>query len=304
MKRICITFAFWFTFACSFSQIIVKKDTTKPKPIPQIALEDISKLLPQISPKSPNVAGLEKFGLYPVSMYTGLPTIEIPLYEIKIGNIIIPIKLVYHAGGNKVSDNASWVGLGWSLVGQYSVSRNVRGRADEDAGNGGLLGQNLPSYPQFISCLTEQIKSDLNEYISFGKDIERDVFTYRTPSKSNSFLLTPSSVVFQESDKSKITYSNGLGSFTITDENGYIYTFSEAETTFANNITNTTAWHLTSIQGTKPTEKAVLLTKIAKISTLQQKQPIQKFIILTSVVQMQILFRAVYKVLLILIMEH
>lgn len=48
-------------------------------------------------------------------MYTGLPTIEIPLFEFKVDKLIVPVKLTYHVGGNKVSDLASWVGMGWSL---------------------------------------------------------------------------------------------------------------------------------------------------------------------------------------------
>lgn len=241
----------------SVAQKIAPKDTLKPKT--QLSSSEIANLLPKITPKSPNVAALEKFGQYPVSLYTGLPTIEIPIFEIKVGNLTIPIKLTYHAGGNKVSDNASWVGMGWSMTGLYSISRTIRGRADEDSNNGGLLGQNLPSYPQFLTCLTEQLKSDLSLYVDYNKDIERDVFNYRSPRKSNSFVITPSQIVFQEAEKSTISYATNLSSFTLNDESGYQYVYDVGESTFANNTTSTTAWHLSSIQGNKPVDRVEFL---------------------------------------------
>ncbi|MFN8353253.1 MAG: hypothetical protein U0Y10_02300 [Spirosomataceae bacterium] len=75
----------------------------------------VDKLLPQLTPKSPNVAAMAKYIEQPVSYYTGLPTIEIPLHTVSVGSLQVPITLSYHASGNRVNDMASWVGLGWSL---------------------------------------------------------------------------------------------------------------------------------------------------------------------------------------------
>jgi hypothetical protein len=220
---------------------------------------DVAKLLPQITPKSPNVSAMERFGDYPVSMYSGLASIEIPLYEIKVGDINIPIKLMYHCSGNKVNDNASWVGMGWSISGDYTVSRNVRGKADESdfASNNSLLQNNLPVLQQFTPCLTTQLKSDFNQYVNFNKDIERDIFTYNTPKKSNSFVLTPNQgIVWQEPDRSIFSYTGALQNISLTDESGIKYSYANPE------ITNSTltgagaisAWHISSIQGVKATD--------------------------------------------------
>jgi hypothetical protein len=64
-------------------------------------------------PVSPNAASLGKFGNIPVSYYTGLPSIEVPIYTIEQGNIKLPIKLSYHAGGLKF--RKSHHGWDWDL---------------------------------------------------------------------------------------------------------------------------------------------------------------------------------------------
>ena len=69
---------------------------------------------PDILPKSPEVAGLEKYGEYPVSEYTGIPSIDIPLYTVKAKGIEVPISLNYHATGIQVTQEATWAGLGYT----------------------------------------------------------------------------------------------------------------------------------------------------------------------------------------------
>jgi len=235
----------------SFAQ--TKKDTTYKVPKSVLSF-DINQYLPQITPKSPNVAAMEQFGNIAVNLNNGLADISIPIFEIKAGSLSIPIKLMYHHAGNKVSEHASWVGQGWSTS-LFSVSRNVRGKPDEDSGNGGVLGQNLfnlDNYLTNISCLTEQLKTDLDLFAD-GKDIERDIFTVSTPTKNNSFALLPDGAFWLQSDKSKVTYTAGLQSLNLTDENGNRFAFTDKE------ITNSypSAWHLTEVQGNKPIDKVI-----------------------------------------------
>lgn len=47
---------------------------------------------------TPDVASLGKFGNIPVSYSTGIPGITIPVYEINVGKIKLPVSLDYHAG--------------------------------------------------------------------------------------------------------------------------------------------------------------------------------------------------------------
>ena len=73
------------------------------------------KVFSSISPQAPTAASLGQFGSHPVDLSTGLVPITIPLYEIHCGSLIVPVQLSYHGGGIKVEQDASWVGLGWTL---------------------------------------------------------------------------------------------------------------------------------------------------------------------------------------------
>ncbi len=80
---------------------------------------------------SPEVAGLGKYIDIPVSLYTGVPKISIPLYQIKVNDFILPISLSYHSSGIKVEEVASWVGLGWTLNAGGVITRAVKGIPDD-----------------------------------------------------------------------------------------------------------------------------------------------------------------------------
>ncbi|MDR1553112.1 MAG: hypothetical protein LBS69_06590 [Prevotellaceae bacterium] len=79
--------------------------------------------------KSPVVSEFMKYDELPVSEYTGIPNISIPLYEIDSKTLKIPLTLAYHAGGLKVTQEASWVGLGWDLTLDTKIVQIVK---DED----------------------------------------------------------------------------------------------------------------------------------------------------------------------------
>jgi hypothetical protein len=66
-------------------------------------------------PVTPSAFQFLKYDELPISEYTGVPNISIPIYNIETDGVTVPINLTYHAAGNRVSDEASWVGLGWDL---------------------------------------------------------------------------------------------------------------------------------------------------------------------------------------------
>jgi hypothetical protein len=80
---------------------------------------------------SPTASSLGKYGEIPVGNYTGIPNINIPLYTIKGRELEVPISLSYHAGGVRIQEYASWVGMNWSLNAGGLITRSVRGLPDD-----------------------------------------------------------------------------------------------------------------------------------------------------------------------------
>jgi len=84
-------------------------------------------------PPSPDAASLGKYGDVPVSLFTGMVDISIPLLNVKGRVLSLPVGLSYHSSGIKVDDVAGWVGLGWSLNAGGVITRSVRGKADDNS---------------------------------------------------------------------------------------------------------------------------------------------------------------------------
>lgn len=87
---------------------------------------------------SPNAASLSVYGEVPVGYYTGVPDINIPLYELELDGMKFPLSLNYHASGVRVAQDAGWVGMGWSLNAGGCITCSVRGWADYGPGIGRL----------------------------------------------------------------------------------------------------------------------------------------------------------------------
>lgn len=69
----------------------------------------------RVNIKSPEVAAFQRAGEIPVNLYTGIPQISFPIYEVRSGNLKLPITLDYHASAILVNQESSWVGLNWLL---------------------------------------------------------------------------------------------------------------------------------------------------------------------------------------------
>ncbi|WP_127125654.1 DUF5977 domain-containing protein [Pseudoflavitalea rhizosphaerae] len=95
-----------------------------------------------VIPPSPNAAAIERFGETPVDLFTGIPDINVPLfkYEGSTNKLKLNVALRYHAGGVRVADVASNVGLGWALNAGGVISRTIYGLADFNP-----LGSSFPT---------------------------------------------------------------------------------------------------------------------------------------------------------------
>src|SRR5437867_2026631 len=79
----------------------------------------------------PSVSGINKYVDFPIDKSTGVPGINIPIYTLQLKDFSFPITLSYHAGGIKVEEMASNIGLGWSLIADGEISRTVKRQPDE-----------------------------------------------------------------------------------------------------------------------------------------------------------------------------
>ncbi|MDQ0638328.1 YD repeat-containing protein [Pedobacter sp. W3I1] len=146
-------------------------------------------ILPNVAPVSSEAYSLGKFGEWPVSLYTGLANIEIPIYQLKIGGFGLPVQLSYHSGGIKVDEVPSWVGTGWALNAGGAITRSIVGLADD--GPNGFLSKNKRN--EFLQ--SSYNLNDPNDYVTLRKasegliDTEPDIFYYNFAGRSGKFYF-------------------------------------------------------------------------------------------------------------------
>jgi hypothetical protein len=186
-------------------------------------------------PASPDAAALGKYGSIPVSPYTGVPSISVPLYTIRSGDLTLPVSLSYHAGGLKVEELASSVGLGWSLNAGGAITRTIRGKADEE--EFGFLDANhyVPKIDSTINGYGNYTNNDLNNYLNLlaegTMDGEADMYNYNFGGYSGKFVMDTYGHVFtipQSNIKFTFTVNGGgpyIDSFTAITPDGVSYVF-------------------------------------------------------------------------------
>lgn len=92
---------------------------------------DKLKNIPRNMPLTPQVSEMLRYDQMPVSSYTGVPGISIPLYNINVKGLSLPLTLNYHAGGIAVNQLSGEFGMGWSLN-LPTIVQLVKGKDDLD----------------------------------------------------------------------------------------------------------------------------------------------------------------------------
>ncbi len=150
--------------------------------------------LPQVF--SPNAAEIGRYGKVPVSYFTGLPQIEIPLIPLKTKEGDWPLKMSYRADGHKPDIQPGWTGLGWTLLSGGCINRIVNGYKDEiDEVEDGLVGDPLGylyNCHRFRTTDPEDETQMRQIYNSGGVVMEGwpDEFQVNLPGISASFFVT------------------------------------------------------------------------------------------------------------------
>ncbi|EDP94686.1 DUF6443 domain-containing protein [Kordia algicida OT-1] len=209
--------------------------------------------LPTIIPPSPTVANLMRFEEVSVDLYSGQPSIGIPLGSVTISDMLnYPIGIQYNTQGVRIDERSGWLGTGFSMATGGVISRTVRGLPDEN--NSQLLGRGVfhNGYENFNNLSPAQKEeflwktaNGLDKY-----DSQYDLYQYNFFGRSGRFIvknvqgqLTP--VIIGSDTNDIITiYHNvdfEITKFEVTDTNGYIYTFEETSSNVIYNNTVTTS---------------------------------------------------------------
>jgi hypothetical protein len=197
-----------------------------------------------IVPASPEASALAKSINFPVGYNTGVPNISIPFYEIKAGGgMSISLGMSYNAGGFKINERASDIGLGWSLSTNIQISRAVEGGDDFVAtapGNnnfGGYYYNSLGAYYESCwdypwGCGSSPVPPTPQEMFWIMEnqyDRQPDRFYYSIPGKSGVFYWqkffdrAPVAVTVPYTGV-KIELVN-TNEFRLTDVDGTVYQF-------------------------------------------------------------------------------
>ncbi|GAB0155765.1 hypothetical protein CHRYSEOSP005_10270 [Chryseobacterium sp. Alg-005] len=207
----------------------------------------------EMFPAAPTSNNLMKFEEVPVSYYTGIPDINIPLVNIPTNNknVNINVQLKYHPLNAKPDDRSGETGLGWSLIAGGTISRTVRGGGPDEK------NRTVPSsvspkmkygiYNHFYNPTHKIINNDysfnFNDYTydaGIGKfDTEYDLYQYNFMGQSGRFYVIKNldgTYTAEKLDKNnlKIICSTDattgvINSFTITDDKGIKYIFNAME---------------------------------------------------------------------------
>jgi hypothetical protein len=204
---------------------------------------EISYAMPQIVGQTPDVASLLKFSETSVSYSTGIPNISIPLCSLPDNDLSVSVGLSYHAGGIRVTEEASSVGLGWNLFAGGKITRTVRSFPDDNTNYGYINSPYTVDYAKGVcdgtinssfTCaqLTGE-QAQVNQY-----DYEPDDFNYSMMGQSGRFMFnqdrsnnSKGDIVQFPNKNVKITPtfngSNKIVAWDIIDTNGTAYHFIE-----------------------------------------------------------------------------
>ena len=224
-----------------------------------------------IYPPSPDAAALGKAASTIVSAYSGMANVSIPIYTLQSRDITLPISLNYNTGGIRVDEEASWVGLGWTLNAGGVISQSIRGGIDDftptygyvrttnplsvtcnkDGGEGTYIPyisshfEPTPECPQqgWFGCNNQVIDGCrvCRNYTVNPKtglletdsryDQEPDIFYFNFPGFSGRFVYDQDGIPYVL-DQQKIKIQRVNSNFLVTATDGTKYEFNQKERTF------------------------------------------------------------------------
>ena len=203
-------------------------------------------------PTSPQAEAFRRYGEYSINYQTGTPDISIPLYEINHRGYKLPLALKYYPQPLKPGYNYDVFGRGWGLSVNSCISRSIECSPDEwddfkikISGNTDYvrLYPDISSTLMYYNYVPDKFHAVLPNGIEFDFTLEK----INNQLKYMVFGSHPVIVSCSKYDKSNIQQ------FTVTDEDGVIYTFAEGDTPFWGDtnlllMRSYVSWQLVSIK--------------------------------------------------------
>lgn len=196
--------------------------------------EDFIQSALNFSPVSPEASSLGKYGDIPVNLAVGKINYTVPLYTIKLKDFEWPIYLSYNYSGLLVEQDPSTLGLGWDMMANGRINREIRGIPDELDRNNFMENYVVPYLNGDYDNLSFSEQRALKFFIYNNlanrnfSDGQYDKFYINAGALGGSYYLkNKTDAIFSE-------YKNYLVSkvdsgFIITDDNGVKYFFEESE---------------------------------------------------------------------------
>ncbi len=238
-NRIGISILMFLVFQMVFSQL----DLNYPEELARMAK----------IPNSPEAQAFTKYGSTSVSLYTGTPDINVPIYNIGGREMSLPITLSYDATGIKVEQLASQVGLGWNLKIGGRISRIANGFPDD-------FEYAFPEYKTFWNSVVGNpmltyiedntsfnSKQEIHDYFDFIKKVSRNEYETQPDYFSlNALGINDHIVIDIETKqaralnnprilvsfvKNSTVNSSAITGWIVTGEDGAKYYFNKAELT-------------------------------------------------------------------------
>lgn len=214
--------------------------------------------VPNVLPPSPNAASLGSYGWTPVGLFTGTPEVNIPIFDMNVGKINLPISINYSSNGIRVDEISGIVGVGWNLNAGGLITRVIMDDPDEYTSY--PLPNNFP-YDYTEQTLTYLQNSDNPES---QYDTKSDIYSFNFNGYTGKFyldeltkqpILIDTSPLKIERDPADSDYK-----FKITDPLGTVYWFGNTNSTEQNRYkfigigpngysqNNATSWYLSKIE--------------------------------------------------------
>lgn len=213
------------------------------------------------TPQSPEIANLYKILAAEIDQSTGLSNTSIPLHNLKVDEISVPITLKYDSKGVKLESESSNIGTSWSLSMGGVIIRDQEGLPDEYTQTYQMYptfdAQGNPSCTQFVIqnnvsyAEHADISNNAADYFSTNGNFKNysgpiyssasdknpapDIFQYMLPDGRNgSFIIknfSSNTVISSTSDKILVylDIKGNISSFTVIDDKGNSYFFNDIE---------------------------------------------------------------------------